>query len=76
VLSGWGMELAHMQHGHGDGSWHDMEEVHADSAGGDPERGWLRGRIFRCTACADEIRVVDAKDVETATEPLTGPSGG
>jgi hypothetical protein len=45
------------KHRHGD-SWHPMVEVpgtHDESH--DVERQWLRGRIFRCEQCADEIRV-------------------
>lgn len=60
MLSGWNVELGRVQHSHGDDSWHDMAEVspRADSAENDTERDWSRGRIFRCTACADEIRIV------------------
>lgn len=58
MLAGQSFELARLQHSHGNHEWHDMEQVaEAESSGQDPERGWLRGRIFRCTACADEIRV-------------------
>jgi hypothetical protein len=60
VLSGWNLEVGRIQHGHGDDQWHDMVEVAPahDSAEHDPERDWSSGRIFRCTTCADEIRVV------------------
>ena len=59
MLSGWNLELGRVQHSHGDDSWHDMAEVSpADSAETDTERDWSRGRIFRCTTCADEIRIV------------------
>ena len=60
-------ELARLEHGHGGNEWHAMEEV-GDAAGSDPERKWSSGRIFRCTVCADEIRVTlpDPNHVEGA----------
>jgi len=49
---------------------HDMSEVTSDhdASEHDPERQWARGRIFRCTTCEDEIRVVlpDPSPVEGA----------
>lgn len=53
-------ELARLEHHHGGGEWHEMYEVSEahDSAEGDPERKWSHGRIFRCSTCADEIRVL------------------
>lgn len=64
MLSGWNLEMGRIQHSHGDDDWHDMTEVapHPDSAENDSERDWSRGRIFRCTTCADEIRVVSPAD--------------
>jgi hypothetical protein len=64
-------ELARLEHHHGGDSWHDMVEVSAshDSAESDPERQWVSGsRIFRCTTCEDEIRVVgpDPSPIEGA----------
>ena len=64
-------ELARLEHNHGGNEWHDMEEVSSaahDSAESDPERTWSRGRIFRCTVCADEIRVTlpDPSPIEGA----------
>jgi hypothetical protein len=52
-------ELARLQHNHGGDEWHDMVDATPghDSAESDPERQWARGRIFRCTACEDEIRI-------------------
>jgi hypothetical protein len=49
-----------LQHGHGNNEWHDMVEVSPshDAAEGDPERSWTKGRIFRCTTCEDEIRIM------------------
>ena len=67
-------ELARLEHSHGNNDWHEMSEVTSDHdvAGSDPERQWARGRIYRCTACEDEIRVVmpDPMPVESAiTQP-------
>ena len=63
-------ELARLEHHHGGDSWHDMEEVSAshDPAESDPERDWSRGRIYRCTTCEDEIRVIapDPSPIEGA----------
>ena len=65
------LEVARIQHEHGAGDWHDMVDVtDATSAGQDPERGWLRGRIFRCSACEDEIRIQEPDQVRGAVEPL------
>ena len=64
MLSGWNLELGRMQHSHGHGDWHDMVEVETapDSAESDRERDWQRGRIFRCTTCEDEIRIVNPQE--------------
>jgi hypothetical protein len=55
-----GLPLPRIEHNHGAGQWDAMEEVSAphDSAEHDPERAWQKGRVFRCTTCEDEIRVV------------------
>ncbi len=58
MLGGWNLELGRMQHGHGNDEWHDMVEVTPEHSDADPERDWSHGRIFRCTTCEDEIRVV------------------
>lgn len=52
-----------IQHQHPDGSWGLMEEeeptpLHHTPTEHDPERGWLRGRIFRCRSCAEVLTVV------------------
>lgn len=53
-----GSDVERIEHSHGNGEWHEMHEVPGhDSAQADPERGWLRGRLFRCSTCADEIRI-------------------
>lgn len=55
-----GFELARFEHSHGGNEWHDMHDVTPshDAAESDPERAWQRGRILRCSACEDEIRVM------------------
>lgn len=49
------------QHWHGGDDWGDMEEVTPshDPAAGDPERSWKSGRIFRCTSCNEQFRIVE-----------------
>ena len=41
-----------------------MEEVTPshDPAEADPERGWKSGRIFRCTVCNEQFRVIEPAD--------------
>jgi hypothetical protein len=53
-------ELGRLQHSHGGDDWHDMNEVTPahDAAESDPERGWASGRVFRCSTCEDEVRVM------------------
>ena len=64
------IELARLEHSHGGDDWHPMEEVN-DAAEVDPERKWSHGRIFRCTECADEIRVTlpDPSPIEAGYTP-------
>lgn len=65
------LEIANIQHGHGNGEWHDMVDVtDTSSAKQDPERGWLHRRIFRCTTCEDEISVQLPDKSASAVEPL------
>ena len=73
MLAGRAFEMGTMQHGHNDGTWHDMDQVSAEPAHQDPERGWIRGVIFRCRTCEDEIRVIQPADAEPTTAPLTEP---
>jgi hypothetical protein len=70
VLSGWGLDIGRAQHHDKDGSWHDMEDVTDDVAREDPERGWFRGRIFRCKVCDEEFRI-EARET-SPVEPLGG----
>jgi len=58
-----------MQHGHNDGTWHEVEEVTADAAHEDPERGWFRGRIFKCKSCDEQFRVAEP-DQSAVQDPL------
>lgn len=56
------------QHWHGGDDWADMEEVPQshDPAAADPERGWKHGRVFRCTTCNEQFRVMDPADAPAA----------
>lgn len=66
------LEIAQIQHDHGSGEWHDMVDVtEQSSTTEDPERGWLRGRIFKCSACEDSIRVQMPEDGAGPAEPIT-----
>lgn len=62
--------LQRVEHRHGDG-WHLMEELQSAPEPGerDRERSWLRGKIFRCTTCDDQIRVVPP---ENEHDPASG----
>jgi hypothetical protein len=46
-----------LQHRHSDGSWAPMEPAHHGQAEHDAERGWLKGLIFRCRTCDEEVEV-------------------
>jgi hypothetical protein len=58
-----GFDALTLLHRHGD-EWLPMDEVknpHPSAADYDPERRLLRGeRVFRCSACEDEVRIGDA----------------
>jgi hypothetical protein len=58
-----GFDQLTLLHRHGD-EWLPMEEVKPSSVDDlDPERRLLRGeRVFRCTACEDEVRIGNAAD--------------
>jgi hypothetical protein len=52
-----------IQHQHRDGTWALLEEeeptpLHHTPTEHDPERDWLRGRIFRCKSCSEVLTVV------------------
>jgi hypothetical protein len=76
VLAGRAFELGEMEHSHADGSWHAMEQVASEPAVEDPERGWIRGVIYKCQTCEEQIRVISPVGPESPTEPLTEPEGG
>jgi hypothetical protein len=73
VFQSAAIELARLEHHHGSGEYHDMFEVSEahDPAESDPERGWSRGRLYRCSVCEDEVRVAyaDPSPVEGARTP-------
>jgi hypothetical protein len=59
------LEVAYrIDHRHKDGSWGEMVEdaSHHGPAEHDPERGWARGRIFRCTSCDESVTVVPGEE--------------
>lgn len=61
--------LQRVEHRHGD-EWHRMEAVAREAGATDRERAWARGRIFRCTTCDDEIRVLPPQpEPHTDTNP-------
>jgi hypothetical protein len=48
-----------LEHRHSDGSWAELEPESPphDAAEHDAEREWLKGRIYHCTRCEEEVRV-------------------
>ena len=58
-------ETSRIMHKHGD-DWAEMRAVEAHTPDSrDPERELLRGeRLFRCTACDDEIQIKVVGDSE------------
>ena len=46
-----------LQHRHDDGSWAQMERVAHDSTEYDAERSWIRGAVFRCITCDEQVMV-------------------
>jgi len=66
-----------IQHQHDDGSFGELRpssEPH-DPAALDPEREWSQGRLYRCTICDEEVRVVEARvvdDIEPQSEIGSG----
>lgn len=65
-----------IQHQHNDGSWSPMEEEpairHHTSVEHDPERSWLRGRIFRCSSCGETMTVVPGTEGSAPVDPGLG----
>jgi hypothetical protein len=47
-----------IEHRHDDGTWASLEpDASHDSAAHDAEREWLRGKVYRCTRCDEQVRV-------------------
>ena len=67
-----------IEHQHRDGSWGLMEEestpLHHTPAEHDPERGWLRGRIFRCRSCSETLTITPG--AEGSVPDRLGAVGG
>ena len=57
-----------IEHRHSDGSWAELEPEGPphDAAEHDAERQWLKGRIYRCSRCSEEIRVTVEPDEQSA----------
>lgn len=67
-----GLDFAmRLEHRHNDGSWSPLEPrpSHHDAAELDPERGWANGRIYMCTTCDEEVRVIDESRDADAPKP-------
>jgi len=58
-----------LEHRHSDGTWSPMEPAHHGQPEHDSERGWLRGLIFRCTTCSEEVAVTQGVQEEGAADP-------
>jgi hypothetical protein len=59
-----------LEHRHTDGTWSPMEPAHHGEPEHDSERGWLRGLIFRCKTCSEEVAVTQGVQEEGA--PASG----
>jgi hypothetical protein len=57
-----------LEHHHGDGSWSPMEPIHHGQPEHDAERSWLRGLIYRCTTCNEEVTVTQGTEEESGPE--------
>ena len=64
------VEEFRLQHRHEDGSWSPMEPIHHGQPDHDAERSWLKGLIFRCTTCSEEVAVTQGVQEEGA--PTSG----
>ena len=59
-----------LEHRHSDGTSSPMEPAHHGEPEHDSERGWLRGLIFRCTTCSEEVAVTQG--VQEEGTPASG----
>jgi hypothetical protein len=50
-------DVFRIEHRHRDGSWGELEPVPHDAAEHDAERAWMRGKVFRCTHCDQQVQV-------------------
>jgi hypothetical protein len=54
-----------IEHRHDDGTWAQLETVgpsQHDAAEHDAEREWLKGRVYQCTRCEEQVRVTYEPD--------------
>ena len=68
-MQGGGLRVMHW---HGGNDWVAMENAEHDASSLDPERAWLKGaRIFRCTACEEQVAIVpeDPREQPDADHP-------
>jgi hypothetical protein len=57
-----------LAHRHNDGTWSPMEPAHHGQPEHDSERSWLRGLIFRCSTCQEEVAVTQGGAEEGVSE--------
>jgi hypothetical protein len=62
------VQAMRLEHHHSDGSWSPMEPIHHGQADHDAERGWLKGLIFRCKTCQEEVSVTQGFEEEGEPE--------
>jgi hypothetical protein len=62
------IQAMRLEHHHSDGSWSPMEPIHQGQADHDAERGWLKGLIFRCKTCQEEVSVTQGFEEEGGPE--------
>ena len=53
---------------HSDGTWSPMVPAHHGQPEHDSERGWLKGLIFRCKTCSEEVAVTQGVEEEGGPE--------
>lgn len=62
-----------LEHHHSDGTWSPLEPAHHGAPEHDAERSWLKGIIFRCRSCGEEVAVTQGTDEEGG--PANRPAG-
>ena len=62
------VQALRLEHRHSDGTWSPMEPAHHGQPEHDSERGWLKGLIFRCKTCSEEVAVTQGVEEEGGPE--------